>query len=181
MVRQPEIETTCAANRAPITAADVASPATRLRKMFERAYTGFDDADWEKVQWWTRHDPAADALWSPLVEDTLGGVADSTDVAHEATATDVRSPGVRSHGAAIQERHVVTPRVGEAADALSTDATSTRLTRTDRPNLLWIMADDLGVGEPSFTTPGRMHTPNIDRLAAEGMRFTAACADRHGL
>lgn len=45
-----------------------------------------------------------------------------------------------------------------------------------RPNILFLMADDLGVAEPSFTSPGRMHTPNIDRLARTGMRFTAAYA-----
>ena len=45
-----------------------------------------------------------------------------------------------------------------------------------RPNFLWIMADDLGVGEPSFSSPGRLHTPHIDSLAASGMRFTAAYA-----
>ena len=38
------------------------------------------------------------------------------------------------------------------------------------------MADDLGVGEPSFTTPGKMHTPHIDRLARSGMTFTSAYA-----
>ena len=38
------------------------------------------------------------------------------------------------------------------------------------------MADDLGVGEPSYTSPGRLHTPHLDTLASEGMRFTAAYA-----
>jgi len=45
-----------------------------------------------------------------------------------------------------------------------------------RPNLLWIMADDLGVGEPSYTDPGKLHTPHLDELARGGMRFTAAYA-----
>ncbi len=44
------------------------------------------------------------------------------------------------------------------------------------PNVLFIMADDLGVGEPSFTHPGLLSTPNLDELAASGMRFTAAYA-----
>ena len=38
------------------------------------------------------------------------------------------------------------------------------------------MADDLGAGEPSFTTPGKLSTPHLDRLASDGMRFTAAYA-----
>ena len=33
------------------------------------------------------------------------------------------------------------------------------------PNILWLMADDLGVGEPSFMTPGKLHTPHLDQLA----------------
>lgn len=51
------------------------------------------------------------------------------------------------------------------------------------PNLLWIMADDLGVGEPSFTTMptqnsthGRIATPHIDMLAGSGMSFSGAYA-----
>ena len=48
------------------------------------------------------------------------------------------------------------------------------------PNLLWVMADDLGAGEPSFTTAnsshGRIATPHIDSLASSGMSFTAAYA-----
>lgn len=43
-------------------------------------------------------------------------------------------------------------------------------------NLLWIMADDLGVGEPSYTGNKWLRTPNIDRLAASGMTFSAAYA-----
>ena len=52
------------------------------------------------------------------------------------------------------------------------------------PNLLWIMADDLGVGELSFLatnetiiSEGRViSTPHIDGLASSGMYFTAAYA-----
>jgi len=57
------------------------------------------------------------------------------------------------------------------------------VSQTSRPNLLWIMADDLGVGEPSFlssetaVSSGRViHTPRIDELAASGTFFTAAYA-----
>jgi arylsulfatase A-like enzyme len=42
-----------------------------------------------------------------------------------------------------------------------------------RPNLLVILADDLGIGDVSAYRPGAdVRTPHIDRLAAEGMRFT---------
>ena len=37
------------------------------------------------------------------------------------------------------------------------------------------MADDMGYGDASCLNPeGKIQTPNIDRLAAEGMTFTDA-------
>lgn len=43
-----------------------------------------------------------------------------------------------------------------------------------RPNLIWIMADDLGWGDLDSYGPSPIPTPNLDRLAVEGMRFTDA-------
>ncbi len=40
------------------------------------------------------------------------------------------------------------------------------------PNIVFIMADDLGYGDLSCYGQKQFRTPNIDRLAAEGMRFT---------
>ena len=40
------------------------------------------------------------------------------------------------------------------------------------PNVVFIIADDLGWGELSCYGQQRFETPHIDRLAAEGMRFT---------
>lgn len=40
-----------------------------------------------------------------------------------------------------------------------------------RPNIIFILADDLGWGDIGVHGQKRIHTPNIDRLAAEGMRF----------
>ncbi len=42
----------------------------------------------------------------------------------------------------------------------------------DKPNLIFILADDMGYGEPGCYGQKQMKTPNIDKLAAEGMRFT---------
>jgi arylsulfatase A-like enzyme len=45
-----------------------------------------------------------------------------------------------------------------------------------RPNILFIMADDLGYGDLGCYGQKQIQTPNIDRLAASGMRFTQAYA-----
>ena len=41
-----------------------------------------------------------------------------------------------------------------------------------QPNIVFILADDLGYGELGSYGQTRIRTPNLDRLAAEGMRFT---------
>ena len=41
-----------------------------------------------------------------------------------------------------------------------------------KPNIVWIMADDLGYGDVGRFGAKTVPTPNIDRLAAEGMTFT---------
>lgn len=45
-----------------------------------------------------------------------------------------------------------------------------------RPNILYVMCDDMGYGDLSCYGQQRFRTPNIDRLAAEGMRLTSAYA-----
>ncbi|MEQ9411075.1 MAG: arylsulfatase [Fuerstiella sp.] len=43
---------------------------------------------------------------------------------------------------------------------------------TDKPNIVYILLDDAGYGDLSCYGQQQFSTPNIDRLAAEGMRFT---------
>src|SRR5258705_13185206 len=45
-----------------------------------------------------------------------------------------------------------------------------------KPNIIFIMADDLGYGDLGCYGQTKIKTPNIDRLAAEGMRFTQCYA-----
>jgi arylsulfatase A-like enzyme len=45
---------------------------------------------------------------------------------------------------------------------------------TARPNIVFILADDLGYGDLSCYGQKKFSTPNIDRLAKEGIRFTQA-------
>lgn len=42
----------------------------------------------------------------------------------------------------------------------------------ERPNILFILADDHGFNALSATGAEGIETPNIDRLASEGMMFT---------
>lgn len=42
----------------------------------------------------------------------------------------------------------------------------------ERPNLIWIMADDLGYGDLGCYGQAVIKTPNLDRMASEGVRFT---------
>ena len=60
------------------------------------------------------------------------------------------------------------PRVASAAEAPASSRT--------RPNVIFILADDLGYGDLGCFGQKLIKTPNIDRLAAEGMRFTQAYA-----
>lgn len=47
----------------------------------------------------------------------------------------------------------------------------------DRPNIIFIMADDLGYGHLGVYGQEKINTPNLDRLAAQGMRFTQAYSE----
>jgi arylsulfatase A-like enzyme len=49
-----------------------------------------------------------------------------------------------------------------------------------RPNIVFILADDMGYGDPAVYGQTRIQTPNIDRLAREGMRFTQGSAGAPG-
>ena len=48
------------------------------------------------------------------------------------------------------------------------------LAQSRRPNILFILADDLGYGDLSSFGRPDYTTPNLDRLAAQGIRFTNA-------
>lgn len=57
----------------------------------------------------------------------------------------------------------------------SPTARATPQGRGDRPNIVFILADDLGYGDPgSYNAQSRIPTPAMDRLAREGIRFTDA-------
>ena len=52
-----------------------------------------------------------------------------------------------------------------------------RLLAADRPNIVFILCDDLGINDLHCYGRKDHHTPNLDRLAQQGTRFTSAyCA-----
>ncbi len=55
-------------------------------------------------------------------------------------------------------------------------ATGLKAAEATKPNILIILADDLGYGDVGCNGATKIKTPHIDRLAREGMRFTDAHA-----
>ena len=47
-----------------------------------------------------------------------------------------------------------------------------QVTAAERPNIVMIVADDLGIGDVGCYGAKDAETPNLDRLAADGVRFT---------
>ena len=49
-------------------------------------------------------------------------------------------------------------------------------TVSDRPNIIYVMADDLGWGDLGCYGQKRILTPHLDQMAFDGMRFTQVYA-----
>lgn len=60
--------------------------------------------------------------------------------------------------------------------ACGLSAAAQKAAKRTRPNIIFILADDLGYGDLSCYGQKKFQTPNIDRLAAQGVRFTQAYA-----
>ncbi len=73
------------------------------------------------------------------------------------------------------DRRTFLKRMGLAALAPMGAAAATAQP-AKRPNIVFIMADDLGYGHPGCYGQQIIRTPNLDRMAREGTRFTSAYA-----
>ena len=75
---------------------------------------------------------------------------------------------MRIHALALLLALTCFAQVSSSRPALAADA-------PDRPNIVFILCDDLGYGDVKcFNPEGKIATPCIDRLATDGMRFTDA-------
>jgi arylsulfatase A-like enzyme len=70
-----------------------------------------------------------------------------------------------------RRRFITSAVAGAAATAAFTELT---IKAYSRPNILFILADDLGWADLSCYGRPDYSTPNLDRLASQGMRFTNA-------
>jgi arylsulfatase A-like enzyme len=68
-------------------------------------------------------------------------------------------------------RRVFLQKVALGAAALSASSPAKGF-EAQKPNIIFIMADDMGYGDLGCYGQKKFRTPNIDRIAAEGMRFT---------
>lgn len=59
-----------------------------------------------------------------------------------------------------------------AATTVASQSTVAQTTKTSQPNIIYILADDLGYGDLGCYGQQKFSTPNIDALANDGMRFT---------
>ena len=59
---------------------------------------------------------------------------------------------------------IVAPSLGHAGVGLASDS--------EKPNIIWIVADDLGYNDFSCMGQTNFQTPRVDALAANGMKFT---------
>ena len=56
--------------------------------------------------------------------------------------------------------------------AIGTTRSTAARTEADPPNIIYILADDLGYGDLGVYGQEKIETPNLDALARDGMRFT---------
>jgi arylsulfatase A-like enzyme len=70
------------------------------------------------------------------------------------------APGINRYMGAVADVHVKLAATRQAHDG------------REKPNIIFILADDLGYGDLGCYGQQKIQTPNLDRMAAEGMRFT---------
>ena len=72
----------------------------------------------------------------------------------------------------IQRRNFCKTAALTAAALASGRRTIANAVKKEKPNIIFIMADDLGYGDLGCYGQKKIKTPCLDAMAAEGMRFT---------
>ena len=62
--------------------------------------------------------------------------------------------------------------LGLIAALLLASSSASHAAEAQRPNILFLLVDDMGFGDPACFGGVGEATPNLDRLAREGTRFT---------
>jgi arylsulfatase A len=87
----------------------------------------------------------------------------------------MKEPRTRTRRQFIREAGLATVSSGALAVLMSMATTGCLKGRRRRPNIVLILADDMGYGDAGcFNPASRIPTPAIDLLAAQGARFTDA-------
>lgn len=89
------------------------------------------------------------------------------------TRMSSKGSGMRFVGSMI---HGSPALAGMVVTLLSATAFVDAAESSAKPNIIVILADDLGPGDMSCAGATKVETPNIDRLAADGVRFTQGYA-----
>ncbi|QQE13785.1 sulfatase [Planctomycetota bacterium] len=74
-------------------------------------------------------------------------------------------------------KHLTTPLLVSSLTLLPhslSAAPPTQTQNSDKPNIIFILADDMGYMDPAYNGHPFFETPNIDKLASDGMIFTDA-------
>src|SRR5262249_37038700 len=88
--------------------------------------------------------------------------------------------GTEGKAAIMTGRNSLLGLIGSFAAALVTIAPANAQQPSQKPNILFIMGDDIGWMQPSIYHQGLMdgETPNIDRIGQEGAKFMTYYAEQ---